>query len=394
MGLLDEQYLKAVTANPNLMRQGILSRTKPPMQMKELTPQGLLDGAALATSPIPILGDIVGLGADANRYINDPSSRTWGNFGLTALGALPFVPPAAAIFAGPLAKTAKLDKKALAEGMDAAGRSREDIWKETGWFKGPEGKWKFEIDDSGSKLNPLLESGDVSSWSFKDGINAQEMMAHDKLYSAYPDLAKMNTQGRVTSEMSSFMDSLSGNSANGVLGGLSDRGLVMNSPLNQARSTATHELQHGVQNLEGFARGGSRSEMATEYAGAYRKYDFDTSLSALARTAVEDFGGSVDHAAKELRKLGFDITDDHVAELMRVGERAAIKRGEDAEKMLKQYGRQGSPKGDVGMDLYRRLAGEAEARAVQARMNMSPLQRQQTPPWQSYDVPWDRLIIK
>lgn len=57
----------------------------------EVTPQGLLDTASLASAPVPIAGDIIGLLADANR-MRDPSERTATNFGLMALGALPLVP--------------------------------------------------------------------------------------------------------------------------------------------------------------------------------------------------------------------------------------------------------------------------------------------------------------
>ena len=51
-----------------------------------------LEGAALATSAIPGVGDVLGLAADARRYATDPESRNPLNFGLSALGALPFVP--------------------------------------------------------------------------------------------------------------------------------------------------------------------------------------------------------------------------------------------------------------------------------------------------------------
>ena len=68
----------------------------------EVTPQGLLDTASLATSPVPVLGDMVGLLADVNR-MRDPTERTWQNVGLLALGAVPFVPP----MAGKLKKAAK-----------------------------------------------------------------------------------------------------------------------------------------------------------------------------------------------------------------------------------------------------------------------------------------------
>lgn len=43
---------------------------------------------------------------------------------------------------------------------------------------------------------------------------------------------------------------------------------------------------------------------------------------------------------------------------------------------------------------YRALAGEAEARATQARMNMNAAQRREVFPLDSYDVPVDQLIVR
>ena len=43
-------------------------------------PQGATREAVVSgTSPIPIVGDIVGLGADLDMYANDPESRNWFN---------------------------------------------------------------------------------------------------------------------------------------------------------------------------------------------------------------------------------------------------------------------------------------------------------------------------
>jgi hypothetical protein len=58
----------------------------------EVTPQGLLDSAALGTAPVPIVGDVLGLLADGKRLRDSPEERTLGNYGLSALGLLPFVP--------------------------------------------------------------------------------------------------------------------------------------------------------------------------------------------------------------------------------------------------------------------------------------------------------------
>lgn len=48
-----------------------------------------LDAAAMATAPIPVVGDVVGGVADLNALIEDPS---WTNAGLMAAGLIPFVP--------------------------------------------------------------------------------------------------------------------------------------------------------------------------------------------------------------------------------------------------------------------------------------------------------------
>jgi hypothetical protein len=58
----------------------------------EVTPQGLLDTAALGTAPVPIVGDVLGLLADGKRLRDNPEERTLGNYGLSALGLLPFMP--------------------------------------------------------------------------------------------------------------------------------------------------------------------------------------------------------------------------------------------------------------------------------------------------------------
>ena len=54
--------------------------------------QEMLDLAALATTPVPVVGDVAGLAADGYRFATDPSSRTWGNAGWASLGLIPFVP--------------------------------------------------------------------------------------------------------------------------------------------------------------------------------------------------------------------------------------------------------------------------------------------------------------
>jgi hypothetical protein len=53
-----------------------------------------IDAVALATTPIPIVGDVAGFANDLRHYWNEPEERKWQNYTFTAAGLLPFVPPA------------------------------------------------------------------------------------------------------------------------------------------------------------------------------------------------------------------------------------------------------------------------------------------------------------
>ena len=52
----------------------------------------LLQGASIPGSAVPVVGDLLGLAGDIQMYKEDPESRKWMNYLLTAAGALPFVP--------------------------------------------------------------------------------------------------------------------------------------------------------------------------------------------------------------------------------------------------------------------------------------------------------------
>lgn len=81
-------YLKLKEAMKQYVRDAMPGGALNP----EVKPQDTLDAAALSLSPVPLVGDAAGLLADGYRYATDPSSRTPLNYGLSALGALPFVP--------------------------------------------------------------------------------------------------------------------------------------------------------------------------------------------------------------------------------------------------------------------------------------------------------------
>ena len=57
--------------------------------------------------------------------------------------------------AGERAKTAALDKLERAKAMEAEGKLSDDIYKETGWLKGKDGKWRFELIPARAGVIPV-----------------------------------------------------------------------------------------------------------------------------------------------------------------------------------------------------------------------------------------------
>lgn len=72
----------------------------------------------------------------------------------------------------------KADKLSKAQAMAKEGKNELEIWRDTGWFRDKDGAWKFEIGDAGAKLNPKFQSGGKLG----------DLLKHDELFKAYPEL--------------------------------------------------------------------------------------------------------------------------------------------------------------------------------------------------------------
>ena len=96
-------------------------------------------------------------------------------------------------FAGERASTADKMKLATAKEMLENGADSETVRKETGWFKGYDGKWRFEIDDFDSSLieNPKLERHEDDGDVYFTG-KLSDIFNHKELFKAYPELNDIN----------------------------------------------------------------------------------------------------------------------------------------------------------------------------------------------------------
>ena len=88
-------------------------------------------------------------------------------------------------FAGPNAVTANAKSLAEAQARVDAGENSETVRKESGWFKGVDNKWRFEINDSDAKLLSLREYGDGGTGRSDTLAN---IVDHAALFAAYPAL--------------------------------------------------------------------------------------------------------------------------------------------------------------------------------------------------------------
>ena len=214
-------------------------------------------------------------------------------------------------FAGENALTADMSSLEQAKVMDNVGYDPELIRGQTGWFKGADSKWRFEISDKEVKVNrEIFENissldnlyakreqllSDIKAFEKERETNAEayfdgylddliskrydeiekidydishgyvsdpettlgELLKHDKLYAAYPSLKNMTVKLQTSKDLSNGAYSRKENA------------IYLDSRLldeNEIKSTLMHEIQHVIQDKENFSRGGNM-----QLASAYRK---------------------------------------------------------------------------------------------------------------------------
>lgn len=329
--------------------------------------------------------------------------------------------PQAGVFIGPKAKTWNQGKADMAVAMEEAGRTPQEIWQATGTFRGADGILRQEIDDRAAKFLSADErkerieaaKGKIAEMREKikptpqkdlfpkalteakkevrddisilksdveqrqnnprtQGLLAAHIFEHPELYAAYPELqnVKIVTEGG------------SGGNARGSLSIMPSRGFYPGSMeidvydkglRGDPTSTTLHEMQHAVQTLEGMGPGGNPT-FAFQNPEAHGMLHKER-MNMLKGLSYDDF----------VRQAGY--TDMEQAGKDYIKYTNDLKKGIDPayDRMLQER---------VAMEYYKRLLGEAEARAVQERQMMTPSQRMDTPPPASYDVPQEDLIVK
>lgn len=311
--------------------------------------------------------------------------------------------------AGPRAATADLGlldqaKKGQDLGIDA--RATRDA---TGWFLGLDQRWRFEIDDSKSFAKGSGTFGEVCMKWYRLGVERtgdqcyvttlSDVLFHFELYRAYPQIGSIEVQ---------MMPPGLRASARLVLepGKRAVMQIDEHLPSDKWVSCAIHEIQHLIQEIEGFAIGGTAEAFVDKDLTQDVVRPIDHAIDALLRNDA-DFGSLVrqknrmfialsdkygynrERAGKSERCLSWEqVPQDEAQAYFGLLDRLEgyEQSGElfDLEQQRRSVLRDGVLLSAAQQ--YRRLAGEVEARATQARRALSAEQRAQRPVEDDYDV--------
>jgi len=283
-------------------------------------------------------------------------------------------------FAGRRSQGADLHALDTAKQRLAAGENPETVRRETGWFKGADGKWRYEISDADAKFigkDALEAAAEADPYKMTE-MRLGDVLDHPALFAAYPKLRDITVAYEATSAAGGDLYfGASYNSAENTImlgNGLDDA---------QLRSALLHEIQHGIQTVEGFATGGSLEIAGIVKAQAKREWDYWSNAYTVAREMSR--GLTAEEAMAVLNELDFGITEDHVREAQSRTLEELKAKNDAAERELRRTG-------DGPRATYLKIAGEVEARNTQARADMTDAERQATPPSATADTA-DRDVI-
>ena len=235
----------------------------------------------------------------------------------------------------------RLDNLSVAREMEAEKKDAKAIKMATGWERGADGKWRYEVGDVRFYDGLQLINRSVKTEATLDDL-LEDNKDKEALFASYPSLKNMPVvledmgykgvgeynYGKETIRLNTYL--------------LTDDDGYFTKP---AVEILNHEIQHAIQKIEGFARGGS---------------------PAMVRSEIKKQMAEV---TKQIRQL-----------------RAEGKEAEAKELIKKNRGLYEASVSDDDFGSYKSLAGEVESRNVERRMGMSVAERRASLAAETEDV--------
>jgi hypothetical protein len=291
---------------------------------------------------IPLTQGSAGAGYDPSKVVQAVRDLVLGGVGMAPKGS-------AGAFGGKLtADSTALGRLWKGEDMAAEGALPDRIWQETKAFKGPEGEWKYEIPDTPNSITNQATKYLIQG----DKVTAPlgEIYKAPGLYEAYPQMAHIPTTVSVDPKkfggtyyppgvgQSSRIDAI----ALDIVGPQGVQGIL------------GHEVQHGIQGIEGFTPGFNPEAAKLE-----------------GNQFLDKLKAEMDRVRRG------DVSDPYLLGRL--------------QTMYSQFKKNYKP-----YDAYYRTAGEIEARATQKRMEQWQPYLDAVSPWQTMkmDVAPSKWIVR
>ena len=249
--------------------------------------------------------------------------------------------------------TIRLDNLAVARQMEEAGKDAKAIKLATGWERGADKLWRYEVSDDFD----LTELENRLQESLNDGLSKAWGIVYPSdlgdLTKAYPDF-NVDIMVWVGDEFENTGEYSPATEGDETTFGKSASIEVKAKTVADIKDVLVHEIQHAIQEKEGFAEGGSVFGLKDKLSSELDK--------RVARI-------------KGLRAEGRDAEADELMRMSKGLAEAVINNEEDIYQN------------------YRKLAGEVEARNVSARLGMSEQERRESLLSETEDVAREDQIV-
>ena len=255
--------------------------------------------------------------------------------------------------------SARIDALIAAQQAEKEGLSPKRIWLAFGWSKGADGQWRYELPDGKLKDNykRILRKASIDRTKLADFFNAPE------IFNAYPELKDL----RIGLRMDNSSKARYSPKDNAVFVSFP---FLISANDSEIRSTLIHEIQHAVQNIEGFSLGIP--------SGHDRIKIFYEKVNDILRNANHETKDII-YAYAEAVKDNLDDKAQYIYDNAKREAKSAISKVIAAyNKFSKSY------------DDYIRDSWEVEARNADKRSNMSFWERILHSPLDTEDTPRDK----
>ena len=385
-------------------------------------------------------------------------------------------------------KTYRMDNLKVAEKMERGKKDAKAIKLATGWERGADGRWRYEMPDFKADkpitIDTDIDISHVGPYSpYKEALCKLSDLIDDKaLFAAYPSLKDIDillvgdtdfegmydglhnnialrtdtvsidskySQPSNAKEIevalekfNNFWDSLTGedkelaDDAIDAYGGYTEEELNEDSDFrelekenpkvaelvrmgnsipskkdvrfegtqvalnHEGKLTIAHEIQHAIQSIEGFAKGGSPEQMEKEFKAAQDEWKARAYAHELEEKAKE-MGGEYNQSEVEKALVeeykDLDMSDELPDKETRIKGFNYFARGYADRSMddaIKRFRLNESTRSDFdSYKEYLKLAGEVESRNVQNRLGMTDEERRNSLAEETEDVSRDEQIV-